>query len=204
MTLNSIDLDELNASLLAKSWFVKDAHFSKEFCQRLLASTSSEIAYEEAEIGIHLRKTKEKSIRNGSLKWIEDWGDSSSLKYLQSFFNEIMLSTSEYFRLSLKRFESQFAYYEEGGFYKRHLDQHRNTRHRHLSCCLYLNSSEQGGELILYKKGSQTEIARVIKPLAGPLVFFISADIFHEVVSVRSERFSVSTWFRDDEILPFL
>ena len=110
-----------------------------------------------------------------------------------------MLSTNNNFHLSLKRFESQFSVYEYGGFYKTHLDQHNMNRHRKVSCCLYLNDCIEGGELVIYQKGSKTEIETIIKPSQGSLVLFFSADIHREVKIVREKRYSISTWFHDNE-----
>jgi SM-20-related protein len=110
-----------------------------------------------------------------------------------------MNSINNYFRLSIKGFESQFSVYNQGGFYKCHLDQHKETRHRQVSCCIYLNDCVDGGELVIYKKGSKTEVDKVIKPLSGSIVFFFSKDIYHEVKMVQNPRYSITTWFRDDE-----
>lgn len=109
-----------------------------------------------------------------------------------------MFSIKNYFRLSLKEFESQFSIYESGGFYKCHLDQHKESKHRQVSCCLYLNDCAQGGELLIYKKGSKTEIDKTVKPQRGTVVFFFSADTYHEVKLVQDLRYSITTWFRDN------
>lgn len=109
-----------------------------------------------------------------------------------------MISVNEYFFLVMKRYESQIAYYDEGDFYKTHLDQFQDQRHRQVTCTIYLNDCTNGGELVLYKQGSQTIIDQIISPKRGTLVLFFSGHIHHEVKLVNQPRLSITTWFRDD------
>ncbi len=196
-----IDLLNINLSLDEKSWFYQDQFISDELCLALSNICIENIKKElliEAKIG--KKKTKDLSIRNSSIQWIDDWEESTSLRQLNSLFTEIMDSVNNYFRLSMKRFESQFTVYNPGGFYKCHLDQHKKTRHRQVSCSIYLNDCAAGGVLVIYKKGSKTEIDKVIRPVSGSIVLFFSRNIYHEVKIVQSPRYSLTTWFRDDEI----
>jgi SM-20-related protein len=200
-------LDQINSSLEEKSWFYQENFLQGDLCKAIVDTfldKKNKRSFIEAKIGAGIRKNEVNSIRNSSIQWIDSWDENLSMKTLNIIFSEIFLSTRDYFRLPIKRHESQFAIYEKGGFYKTHLDQHKHTRHRQISTCLYLNDCIEGGELILYKKGSKTEIEKVIKPSKGSFVIFFSADIYHEVKLVKSPRFSISTWYRDDEIIPFI
>lgn len=56
--------------------------------------------------------------------------------------------------LGLFGFESHFALYPTGSFYRRHLDQFQGASHRTVSCITYLNDDwlpEHGGALRLYQ-----------------------------------------------------
>ncbi len=202
-----MNLDLMNLSLEQQSWFFQDGFLDADLCDRICRTYIDALNPEcfiEAEVGKGLRKTQNKKIRKSSIRWITDWEENSSLNELNDIFSQILKSTKEYFRIPLKRFESQVAVYNKGGFYRTHLDQHPKTRHRQLSCCLYLNDCEAGGELVLFKKGSKTEVEQIVRPKKGTIALFLSADIFHEVRMVNQPRYSVTTWFRDDEIEPFI
>lgn len=198
-------LNDINNSLEVKSWYYQKNFFDDQFCeilhQNLILNNS--LKFKEAELGNQLFKTKNKAIRNGYISWIDDWDDETYQK-LKNFYLELMLSLNQYFFLAMKRFESQIAFYEKGGFYKTHLDQLKNTSHRQLTSCLYLNNCESGGELIIYKKGSKNIIDQIIKPEKGSLALFFSAHIYHEVRPVIDPRYSITSWFRDDQIIPLV
>ena len=202
-----MNLDLINDSLEQKSWFFQEDFFEKELCRQITETyfnKEKKCLFSEAKIGKGNKKVQNTSIRKSETKWIESQDISPAISRLNLLLEEIKNSTSNYFRISLKRFESQFAIYNSGGFYKAHFDQHGNSKHRLISCVIYLNDCSKGGELVLYKKGSKTQIDKVISPKAGSIVLFFSADIFHEVKLVIDHRQSISTWFRDDEIPPFI
>jgi SM-20-related protein len=201
-------LDSINNSLEEKSWFYQESFINDELCDQIITNhfcQDEQGSFFEAKIGNKIKKSENISIRNSSIKWIDQWEESPSLITLNSVLSNIMLSTSRYFRLSLRRFESQFAIYNKGGFYKTHLDQHSGTGHRLISCCIYLNDCVDGGELVIYKKGSKTEVDKIVSPAKGSIVLFFSSDIQHEVKVVKHDsRYSISTWFRNDEVIPFI
>ena len=106
---------------------------------------------------------------------------------------------NQHFFLSMKRFESQFAIYQKGGFYKKHLDQLKKTRHRQVSCILYLDDCLAGGELLIFNKNNKNQLDYTYTPKAGEMVLFFSKSIYHEVLPTQQKRYSLTTWFRDDE-----
>lgn len=201
-----VDLNDINFALEKTGWYCQNNFISEIFCDEMVKkyfTSSRENIFVPAKIGKNIKKGNI-AIRKSAVQWIENWQDCEYLAKLNFSFDEIMISTSRYFFLSLKRFESQFSLYNAGGFYKTHLDQLKATRHRQLTCCLYLNDCVEGGELVLFKKGSKTEIEVIHKPKKGTMVIFFSADIYHEVRLVYEPRYSITTWFRDDEIIPFV
>ena len=108
----------------------------------------------------------------------------------------LLVSTLERLFLGLFNFESHFAVYRPGDFYRRHLDAFRGDSNRVLSLVTYLNSDwdpEDGGELVIYP---QDEPALRVTPGFGTLVLFLSASFPHEVLAARRERYSVAGWFR--------
>ena len=90
-----------------------------------------------------------------------------------------------------------FAYYPQGTFYKKHLDQHRHLPHRFISCILYLSPWKpgNGGELRMETKRG----TKLIEPLQNRFVTFLSSQIPHEVLPIlEGDRYSLTSWLRDD------
>lgn len=196
----------IHLSLEEKSWVHQQKFVDDDLCDYLsenLQARGEALQMSGASIGKGYSKNFDESIRKSFVSWIDDWQSTESLDRIHKILNEIMISLNRYFFLSMKRFESQFAIYELGDFYKLHLDQHLHSTSRQVSCILYLNDCPKGGELILYNKNSTSEIAEIIQPKRGSLVLFFSGQIYHEVKCVQSTRYSLTTWFRDDEVALF-
>lgn len=118
-------------------------------------------------------------------KWI-DWASG-----LQRFLNQRLF-------LGLFSFESHFAHYPAGAYYKRHLDAFRGEVNRVLSVVTYLNpawGNTDGGELVLYKDKQDREGLKVV-PFYGTVVVFLSEEFPHEVLPANRDRYSVAGWYR--------
>jgi SM-20-related protein len=100
--------------------------------------------------------------------------------------------------LGLFSFESHYAHYAPGAYYKRHYDAFRGEANRVLSVVCYLNpnwSASDGGELVLYRDEQDREGLKVV-PLYGTVVVFLSEEFPHEVLPASRDRYSVAGWFR--------
>ncbi len=121
-----------------------------------------------------------------------------------------LLSDLERMRLDLNRqgflglfdLELHYAWYPPGAGYARHVDQLRDRDQRMVSFILYLNEAWQpqaGGELRIFDAVGH----RDIEPIAGRLVYFLTAGREHAVLPTRQDRLSISGWFRRrDRVLP--
>jgi SM-20-related protein len=135
-------------------------------------------------------------VRTDQISWITGDSEAGSdwLKWassLQKYLNEKLL-------LGLFSFESQFAHYGAGDYYKRHSDAFKGEANRVLSLVLYLNhgwAMADGGELVLYQNDQDSEGIKVT-PLLGTLVVFLSEDFPHEVLPASRDRYSVAGWYR--------
>jgi SM-20-related protein len=197
----SENVSNINTCLDLVSWYSQENFISDEICQNIFdeyTMRDKAKTFSAAAIGNFGSRSDDVTIRKSSISWIESTDNFAGIKELNLIFEQIMLSINRYFFLSMKSYESQVAYYVKNDFYKTHLDQFSQNRHRHVTCSLYLNDCPTGGELVIYKKGSKVLIDKVISPKRGTLVVFFSGHIFHEVKMVESPRFSLSTWFRDD------
>jgi SM-20-related protein len=135
-------------------------------------------------------------IRTDKICWItgeteagKNWLDWSSS--LQCFLNSRLY-------LGLFSYESHFAHYGAGDYYKRHYDAFSGQENRVLSVVAYLNTgwtSADGGELVLYKDNDDKDGIKVV-PLFGTLVTFLSEEFPHEVLTTNRDRYSIAGWFR--------
>lgn len=149
--------------------------------------------------GIGNRKDyqKNKLIRGDQVTWIEE--NSSNffeLEYLRKIWRLINYMNQTCFT-AIKSYESHYANYEVGSFYRRHLDQFKSEKGRQFSIILYLNQGwkeEDEGKLSLYPS---SEAEQTVLPLEGRIVFFKSDQMEHEVhPSMTKERKSISGWMK--------
>lgn len=99
--------------------------------------------------------------------------------------------------LGLKRFECHAARYEEGAFYRAHVDTFVGDPSRVISFAYFLNpgwTAADGGCLRIYGTAKED-----IEPRLDRLVLFRADDVLHEVRRVTARaRYTVTGWFRRD------
>ena len=158
--------------------------------------TMNDALYSTAGVGRGEAYLQNRFVRTNKICWItgetqagEQWLDWAAR--LQVFLNRNCF-------LGLFSFESHFAHYRPGDYYKRHYDAFRGEANRVLSIVVYLNSgwlASQGGELVLYKNDDDRDGTRVT-PLLGTVVTFFSEAFPHEVLPATRDRYSIAGWFR--------
>lgn len=156
----------------------------------------NENKYDNAGIGRGENFVKTEFVRTDEICWIT--GESNAGKLwldwtarLQTFLNQKLF-------LGLFSFESHFAHYAQGAYYKRHYDAFKGEANRVLSVVTYLNpawNNTDGGELVLYSDDEDREGTKVV-PLYGTIVVFLSEEFPHEVLPAARDRYSVAGWFR--------
>lgn len=135
-------------------------------------------------------------VRSDEICWMGNETDVEQLwrrwaSALQQYLNRRLF-------LGLFSFESHYAHYRPGDFYKRHVDAFRGQANRVLSLVVYLNPAwnpADGGELVLYRDEQDFEGIRVV-PLMGTVAVFLSEEFPHEVLPARKDRYSVAGWYR--------
>lgn len=200
-------LEIICSELENKGWSERENFLSDTECDDILARLKfleKENCFYEGGVSRQLNLQVNSNIRKSQIYWIEDWTATSALNIFKVKLTDLMLSLNRYFFLAMKRFESQFAIYEKGGFYKKHIDQHSTTRHRQVSCILYLEDCPDGGELVLYNRNNRQQVDKVIHPKKGTLITFFSSQIYHEVLESKGRRYGLTSWMRDDETLPLI
>jgi SM-20-related protein len=109
---------------------------------------------------------------------------------------ELRLQLNREALLGLFELELHYARYPPGSAYARHVDQPLGNSQRRVSLVLYLNPEWQrtdGGVLRIHD--AQDGFVD-IEPLGGRLVCFLTSGREHEVLEARSDRLSISGWFR--------
>ncbi len=205
LSLCLIGVDSLfNPDLIAHNICTQGFHIIDEFLEETHYHSLQDMAYElkqqnlfrNAKIGQKLQAQQNGKIRSDQIFWID--ADSpyppiqAYLKKLISLGN--ILNQTMY--LGLAEFETHFAIYLPGTFYRRHIDQFESTKTRKISFVYYLNDTWQkefGGELLLYN--IEDELIQNISPLGNRFVCFDS-QLPHEVHPTQRTRFSMTGWMK--------
>lgn len=139
-------------------------------------------------------------VRTDHVMWLRDNDVTLCQQRYLDRLEELRVALNRGLFLGLMDFEGHFAVYPEGGFYKPHLDRHRETSDRIVSVILYLNPGWEkgdGGELRIWTTpGDKEGEFEIIEPRMGTLVCFLAEDHWHEVLPAAKTRASITGWFR--------
>lgn len=160
-----------------------------------------EAQFTRAGVGRSSEFTLNNFVRRDEIRWIEG-GSAAERDWLQ-WSNRLRIFLNRRLFLGLFSFESHFAHYPPGAFYKKHVDAFKgNPRqditNRVLSVVAYFNPgwlAEDGGELALFDEG-QVEPFLNVMPAFGTLVVFLSEEVPHEVRPAKRDRYSIAGWYR--------
>ncbi|MCB1746875.1 MAG: 2OG-Fe(II) oxygenase [Gammaproteobacteria bacterium] len=149
-----------------------------------------------AGIGRQAERATNDFVRRNAICWIS--GDRPPTRAWVEFAARLRAHLNRSLMLGLFSFESHFAHYPVGGFYKRHVDAFRGETNRVVSLVTYLNpgwAPHDGGELVLYPAGGP-DAGVTVTPAFGTVVLFLSEEIPHEVLPARRPRRSIAGWYR--------
>ncbi len=160
-------------------------------------------AFRRAGVGRGNELLVREDVRSDHVMWLRPAEITAAQQAYLDRLERLRLSLNLNLFLGLSDFEGHFAVYPEGGFYKPHLDRHRDTSERLVTVILYLNPDWKpgdGGELKLWTTpGDKEGEFIIIEPRMGTLVCFLSADYWHEVLPAKKTRASITGWFRSRE-----
>jgi SM-20-related protein len=158
--------------------------------------------FTEASIGRQQHHQQNDAIRNDEIAWIN--GNSpAGAKWLQ-WTQALQVYLNRRLFLGLFSFESHFAHYAPGHFYKRHIDAFKGEANRVLSLVTYLNPdwlSTDAGELVIYQDSDDRQ-GKYVRPELGTLAVFLSEEFEHEVKAAKRDRYSIAGWFRLNSSTP--
>jgi SM-20-related protein len=135
------------------------------------------------------------NVRGDSIYWLDR---NHNNKYENDFLDQMdafvsFLNISCY--TGIKDYEFHYTIYEQGSFYKKHIDQFQNNQNRAYSIISYLNeewTDLDGGHLLIHLDDQEQKIS----PTSGKTVFFKSNEIEHEVMITNTARFSITGWLK--------
>ncbi|RBP48732.1 2OG-Fe(II) oxygenase [Arenicella xantha] len=152
--------------------------------------------FEQAGIGRDQAFTRDDSVRRDEICWIT--GESDAGRNWLDWMQAMRIFLNRRLFLGLFSFESHFAHYAKGDFYKRHVDAFKGDDNRVLSVAVYLNQDwlpDAGGELVIYNDDNDQQGIKVA-PTYGTIALFLSEEFPHEVTVTQTDRYSIAGWFR--------
>jgi SM-20-related protein len=148
-----------------------------------------------AGIGNKKENNIHQQIRGDKICWLDKSNHNSfEMEFLQLAEEFIAFLNSTCYT-GINACEFHYAVYEEGSFYKKHLDQFNNNNSRKYSLITYLNkdwTEEDGGQLYIYNN----DVMQKVQPLFQTAVFFKSDEIEHEVMTTHRQRLSITGWLK--------
>lgn len=153
-------------------------------------------AFQPAGIGRELDFQLNSAVRRDETRWLNS-NNQTDLRYIEQM-SEFRLAINRRLFMGLFDYESHYAHYPPGAFYKKHLDAFKGQSNRVLTTVLYLNpewEEKDGGQLLIYGADSDSMI-ETVNPNFGTFVIFLSEQFPHEVVKASRDRYSIAGWFR--------
>ena len=169
-------------------------HWNQRLLQQMLAHEDD---FSRAGIGRQQDFNLDKSVRSDLVLWIND--DQAECAGYLAWMAALKLYLNRRLFMGLFSYESHFAVYPAGSFYKKHIDAFKGQANRMLTSVYYLNQHWQtadGGQLAVYSPEDHGQLLMLVPPLNDRLVLFLSEDFPHEVLPAFSTRRSIAGWFR--------
>jgi SM-20-related protein len=116
---------------------------------------------------------KDLTYRKDKIHWLETTTSNSAELLFFKLIDSWISYLNQTCYAGIMKSEFHYALYEQGSFYKKHLDQFSKNDSRVFSMIMYLNANWKegdGGELVIYKENETIKIP----PSLGRMVFFDS------------------------------
>ncbi|MCP3127456.1 2OG-Fe(II) oxygenase [Shewanella sp. KJ2020] len=195
--LSEAMLDVIADALVDKGYvFLTDlvpAHISQVLLEKIQSTQAHEL--KAASIGRGVEQQLNPDIRRDRIQWLEEHNEPDS-QYLE-LMTQLKNGLNRRLFMGLFDYESHYAVYQPGAFYKKHVDALKGSQNRILTTVFFLNphwKDADCGELIIYDE-QDNELER-IAPKMGHFVIFLSERFPHEVRQTLAQRNSIAGWFR--------
>lgn len=204
--LNETELDTIADALVEQGYLIADNILPVSLLNALhihFDQLQSE-EFKAAGVGRQTNFQVQETIRADKIHWIT--ANTAATTEFLHWMDVLRVGINRRLFMGLIDYESHFACYSVGAYYKKHLDAFRGKdgqrqSNRVLSTVLYLNENwlpENGGDLLIYAE-DDTRVIQRVAPVFGRLVIFLSEKFPHEVLPAQRERKSIAGWFRVNE-----
>lgn len=191
-----MDVDAIAGELRSGGFVAVEDSLSPALRARLDDGCREGASFAPAGVGRGGRRTLDAGIRGDVIRWLDD--SKAADRPFLTVMEELRTGLNEQLFLGLLHYECHYAIYGVGAHYDRHLDALSGQKNRLLSTVVYLHDEwapADGGELLLYRAGNPSPIARIL-PKPGLMVLFLSEEFPHEVLVANKPRHSIAGWFR--------
>ncbi|MBU1620281.1 MAG: 2OG-Fe(II) oxygenase [Gammaproteobacteria bacterium] len=184
-------LEQLASPFYQQGYVVLEQAIPADLCWALYQDVQQQ-QLKAAGVGRQGQHQLDQQIRRDQTAWLNP--DNQVQQQYLELMAKLQQDMNQRCFLGLIDFEAHYARYQQGDFYQKHLDAFVGRSNRVLSTVCYLNTAEQGGELVLYDE--QDQLLSKVQPKAGTLVVFESCRFPHEVLAASETRYSIAGWFR--------
>ncbi|MDF3123734.1 2OG-Fe(II) oxygenase [Rheinheimera sp. 1928-s] len=184
-------LEQLASPFYQQGYVVLEQAIPADLCQALYQDVQQQ-ELKAAGVGRQGQHLLDLQVRRDQTAWLN--ADNPVQQQYLHMMAQLQHDMNQRCFLGLIDFEAHYARYQQGDFYQKHLDAFVGRSNRVLSTVCYLNTAEQGGELVLYDE--QDQLLTKVQPKAGTLVVFESCRFPHEVLPASEPRYSIAGWFR--------
>lgn len=190
--------DRTVSELATRGWTVLREFLPRDVIRELRDEARAGVAedrFHAAGVGRGADHEVESAIRGDRILWLDPTEATPAQQRYWRAIDELQADLNRELFLSLVSFESQFAAYAPGAFYRTHVDRFDAADERMISCTLYLNDAwrpQDGGALRLHVLDGPVDVL----PEGGTMVVFRSDSVPHEVLVSSRERYSLTGWFK--------
>ena len=145
--------------------------------------------------GNNATSNHDKLFRSDIIYWLDRGHNDVHENMFFALMDSFVSFLNETCYTAITGYEFHYTLYEEGSFYKKHIDQFKSNDSRQYSMIMYLNKDwikADGGELCIH----YDDRSQHISPVNGKTVFFKSSELEHEVLVSNKKRMSITGWLK--------
>lgn len=194
-----LEFNALADNLCTQGYHIIDDFLASSDYQALrihIQELAQQGALKHAKIGQKLSAHHNEAIRTDSISWLDENSPNLTIQHYLSKVSELAQAINHTLFLNLCEFETHFAAYQPGAYYKKHIDQFAHNKDRKVSFVYYLNAEWQddfGGQLKLYNL--EDDLITQVSPQANRFICFMS-ELPHEVCLTQRLRYSIAGWLK--------
>ncbi|MDR3501022.1 MAG: 2OG-Fe(II) oxygenase [Legionella sp.] len=191
--------ERLIDDLCNQGFHLLDGFLSQDYYFSLRATAKAlyeQGLFRSAKIGLNVSSQQNNAIRTDEILWLGTDNQDPAIQFFASQIHQLCQILNQNLFLGLHEFETHFASYQPGTFYKKHIDQFAAQKTRKVSFVYYLNEDwqdEYGGQLILYDTNNHP--LENVSPRGNRLICF-NSELPHEVATTHQTRYSITGWMK--------